>query len=137
MISIISEESIKNLNGTQLIYDKLIERKANINSKVLVIGGGILQDLVGFCASTYCRGIEYILVPTTLLAQADSCVGGKTSLNLPNKKNILGTFYPPSRILIYSNFTKTLSELDLISGFGEIFKFHILQNNIKIGRAHV
>ena len=71
------------------------------------------------------------MIPTTLLAQADSCVGGKTSINFKNRKNILGTFYPPSKILIYSNFTKTLSDLDLLSGFGELYKFCILQNKIQ------
>lgn len=129
-------ESNKSLEGTYSIYASLVERKANINTKLIVIGGGILQDLVGFCSSTYCRGIEYILVPTTLLAQADSCVGGKTSLNFKDKKNILGTFYPPTKIIIYSKFTDTLSNLDLISGFGEIYKFHILQNEIANFNLH-
>jgi 3-dehydroquinate synthase len=130
IVSVDCSESRKNLEGTYSIYSTLVERKANITTKLIVIGGGILQDLVGFCSSTYCRGIEYILIPTTLLAQADSCVGGKTSLNFKNKKNILGTFYPPTKIIIYPNFTNTLSTLDLISGFGEIYKFHILQNKI-------
>lgn len=121
-------EDNKNLDGCQKIFESLVNNKANIKTKIIAIGGGILQDLVGFCASTYCRGIEYILIPTTLLSQADSCIGGKTSLNFKNKKNILGTFYPPSKIMIYEDFNKTLSELDIISGFGEIYKFHILQN---------
>lgn len=123
-------EDAKSMDGSRLIFSHLVKRKANVNTKLVVIGGGILQDLVGFCASTYCRGIQYILVPTTLLAQADSCVGGKTSLNFENKKNILGTFYPPSKILIYSEFINTLTRLDFISGLGEIYKFHILQNKI-------
>lgn len=123
-------ENIKSLEGCYSVFLNLITKKANVNTKLVVIGGGILQDIVGFCASTYCRGIEYILVPTTLLAQADSCVGGKTSLNFQTKKNILGTFYPPSKILIYPKFTNTLTELDFISGLGEIYKFHILQNKI-------
>jgi 3-dehydroquinate synthase len=123
-------ENIKTLEGTYPIFQSLIDRKSNINTKIIVIGGGILQDLIGFCSSIYCRGIEYILVPTTLLSQADSCVGGKTSLNLTSKKNILGTFYPPTEIVIYPDFVKTLSKLDYISGLGEIYKFHILQNNI-------
>jgi 3-dehydroquinate synthase len=130
IVSVDCVEDVKTLEGADKIYSILIEKKANIKTKIIVIGGGILQDLVGFCASTYCRGIEYILVPTTLLAQADSCVGGKTSINFKNRKNILGTFYPPSEIIIYPNFTNTLSELDLISGFGEIYKFNILQNTI-------
>lgn len=124
-------EDRKTLQGSSDIFDHLVERKANIGTKLVAIGGGILQDLVGFCASTYCRGIDYTLVPTTLLAQADSCVGGKTSLNHSSRKNILGTFCPPSRIVICPRFTETLSELDFIGGFGEIYKFYILQDRME------
>ena len=123
-------ENTKTLEGTHDIFDALIERKANIQTKLLVIGGGILQDLIGFCASTYCRGIEYNLIPTTLLSQADSCLGGKTSINVKGKKNILGTFYPPNNIYICTEFLKTLTSLDYCSGLGEIYKFHILENKI-------
>lgn len=129
-IEIDTSENIKTLNGADFIYNTLTERKANKSTTLVVIGGGILQDLIGFCASTFCRGIDYILIPTTLLAQADSCVGGKTSLNHNGRKNILGTFYPPVKIIICPKFIQTLSQLDLISGLGEIYKFHILQSNI-------
>ena len=125
-----SSEAIKSYTGVARVLQNLTERKANIQTKLVVVGGGVLQDLVGFCASVYCRGIEYTLVPTTLLAQADSCVGGKTSINFENKKNIIGTFYPPTKIVIYSGFLETLSKLDFYSGVGEIYKFHILQNKI-------
>ena len=123
-------ENTKTLEGTHNIFDTLIEQKANIQTKLLVIGGGILQDLIGFCASTYCRGIEYNLIPTTLLSQADSCLGGKTSINVKGKKNILGTFYPPNNIYICTEFLKTLTSLDYCSGLGEVYKFHILENKI-------
>ena len=123
-------ENVKTLDGTHNIFDNLIERKANIQTRLVVIGGGILQDLIGFCASTYCRGIQYDLVPTTLLSQADSCLGGKTSINVKGKKNILGTFYPPNNIYICTEFLKTLSTLDYCSGLGEVYKFHILENRI-------
>jgi 3-dehydroquinate synthase len=129
-ISIKSIESNKNFIGVDLIINHLMKRNANINTKIIVIGGGIMQDLIGFCASIYARGIEYILVPTTLLSQADSCIGGKTSLNFDNRKNLLGTFYPPSSILIHTDFINTLSKLDYISGMGEIYKFYILKNDI-------
>jgi 3-dehydroquinate synthase len=124
-------EDAKTLDGAGILLNELKNRNANIKTKLLVIGGGVIQDLAGFCASIYCRGIEYILVPTTLLAQTDSCVGGKTSINLNKRKNILGTFYPPTDIIIYTGFLKTLSKLDYLSGMGEIYKFHILQNKIK------
>jgi 3-dehydroquinate synthase len=123
-------EIYKSLAGVQSILDDLVERNANIRTKLIVVGGGILQDLAGFCASIYCRGIDYILVPTTLLAQVDSCVGGKTSLNYEGKKNILGTFYPPTNIIICPEFLQTLDKVDLLSGMGEIFKFQILQGKI-------
>lgn len=129
-IVLFSSEVAKSYVGTIKILQNLTERRANIQTKLVVIGGGVLQDLIGFCASIYCRGIQYTLIPTTLLAQADSCVGGKTSINLDDRKNIIGTFYPPSDIIIYPGFTKTLSRLDYTSGLGEIYKFHILQNKI-------
>ena len=126
-----SHEDAKTLKGAELLLSALKDRKANIKTTLVVIGGGILQDLVGFCASVYCRGIDYILVPTTLLAQTDSCVGGKTSINLDSRKNLLGTFYPPKEIIIYTKFLETLPNSDYLSGMGEIYKFHILQGNIK------
>lgn len=129
-ISVECFEHTKEFYGVNFVINSLIKKNANVNTKLIVIGGGILQDLVGFCASIYARGIEYVLIPTTLLSQADSCVGGKTSLNFNNRKNLLGTFYPPSSILIYPNFTNTLSNLDYISGMGEIYKFYILKNDI-------
>lgn len=129
-ISIDCVETVKTISGTEFVFDHLLKRKANSKTHLVAIGGGILQDLIGYCASTYCRGISYTLVPTTLLAQADSCIGGKTSLNHGSRKNILGTFYPPSEVLIYSNFTETLTPQDYISGLGEIYKFHILQNKV-------
>lgn len=123
-------EEAKTFSGIDNVLDELIRRKANIKTKLIVIGGGILQDLVGFCASIYCRGIDYILIPTTLLSQTDSCIGGKTSINYNNRKNILGTFYPPKEILIYTGFLDTLTKTDYISGLGEIYKFHILQGRM-------
>ena len=126
-VSVVCDEEAKTLAGAEVILNELIRRKANSKTKLVAIGGGILQDLIGYCASIYCRGIEYVLIPTTLLAQADSCIGGKTSINHGNRKNILGTFFPPSKILIYTNFTRTLTIRDYISGLGEVYKFHILQ----------
>ena len=129
-IILFSSESAKSYVGVARVLQNLTECKANTQTKLVVIGGGVLQDLVGFCASVYCRGIQYILIPTTLLAQADSCVGGKTSINFNDRKNIIGTFYPPTDIIIYPKFTQTLTKLDYISGLGEIYKFYILQNKI-------
>lgn len=124
-------ENNKTLSGASELCLQLLNHKCNTYSKLIVIGGGILQDLASFVASIYARGIDYVLIPTTLLSMVDSCVGGKTSINFENHKNILGTFYPPSNIIIYPKFADTLSKLDYISGLGEVYKFHILQNKIE------
>jgi 3-dehydroquinate synthase len=121
-------EQNKTLDGSTTIFRELIKRKVKSNGKIIAIGGGILQDIVGFVCSTYCRGILYDLVPTTLLSQCDSCIGGKTSINFESVKNILGTFYPPNSILVCPEFINTLTNEDRLSGMGELIKFNILKN---------
>lgn len=123
-------EANKTYDMSLQILQKMMDIGVKSNSTIIVIGGGILQDLIGFCCSVYHRGIKYVLVPTTLLSQVDSCIGGKTSINFNKKKNILGTFYPPKETLICSQFLNTLREEEYISGMGEIFKFHILKNEM-------
>ena len=131
LIVIDTNEDLKSWRGLEKIFDKFAAKKVNTQTKLVVIGGGVLQDAVGFCASVYCRGIEYYLVPTTLLSQIDSCVGGKTSINYQSRKNIIGTFYPPSKILICEDFLHTLPYEDFCSGLGELFKFDLLRSKIK------
>lgn len=123
-------ESNKTLEGCSSILQSLIQHNIKADAHILAVGGGILQDMVGFCASVFCRGIDYTLIPTTLLSQVDSCIGGKTSINFHQAKNILGTFYPPKNIFIIPEFVNTLTSLDYLSGFGEVYKFAILQNKI-------
>ena len=119
-------ENNKNLETVQGLYNRLVEFPAKRNLTMVSIGGGILQDVSGFTASTIYRGINWIYIPTTLLAQADSCIGSKTSLNYRSYKNLVGTFYPPSRIHIYTPFLRTLQESDFYSGFGEVIKLHLM-----------
>lgn len=119
-------EDLKNLETVSKLYDHLITLQAKRNMTLVVLGGGILQDICGYVASTLYRGVKWIFVPTTLLAQADSCIGGKTSLNYKNYKNLIGTFFPPSEIILYPKFLLTLSELDYYSGLGEVVKLHIM-----------
>lgn len=119
-------EELKSLRSVEELYDRLIQRSAKRNLTLISIGGGILQDITGFVASTLYRGINWIFVPTTLLAQADSCIGGKTSLNYKAFKNLLGTFYPPSKVFIYTPFLLTQEDLDFYSGLGEAVKLHII-----------
>lgn len=123
------DEKRKTLETVNKIYDKLLSNSAKKNLTIISFGGGINQDVVGFAASTLYRGINWIYIPTTLLAQADSAIGLKTSLNFHSYKNVLGTFYPPSEIFINVNFLKTLKNKDYYSGIGEILKFLLMQKN--------
>lgn len=106
---------------------KLLEMKVKKTTHLLVIGGGIIQDIGGFIASILFRGIGWSLVPTTLLAQCDSCIGSKTSMNIAKFKNQLGTFYPPAKVLISTEFLKTLKPQDLNSGVCEAMKLAMIE----------
>lgn len=108
------------------LADVAIRRAAKRNVVVVSIGGGIVQDVTGFLASTLYRGVGWVYAPTTLLAMGDSCIGGKTSLNLGPHKNLLGTVYPPQRIVVHAPFVVTLAERDYRSGLGEVVKLHLL-----------
>ena len=92
-----SEEN-KSIDKCQSIIEKLVEKKIRHNQSLVAIGGGVTQDITAFIASIYLRGIKWTFIPTTLLAQADSCIGGKTSINLKDIKNIIGGFNPPVKI---------------------------------------
>ncbi len=111
------------------ICEKMTELPAKRNVQLISIGGGIIQDITGFVANILYRGINWIFVPTTLLASCDSCIGGKTSLNYKKYKNLLGTFYPPDEIYICSDFFDTLTDRDYKSGLGEVIKFNIMAGN--------
>lgn len=110
-------------------YKELINNKFTRKDILFTIGGGILQDISGFIASTLYRGIKWFFIPTTLLSQADSCIGSKTSINFGNSKNLIGSFYPPDRIFVDSYLCNTLTDEYFNSGIGEIIKFHILSDN--------
>ena len=108
------------------LCDLVTARAAKRNCVVVSIGGGITQDVTGYLASTLYRGVRWVYVPTTLLAMADSCIGGKTSLNHGAHKNLIGTMYPPERVLVHAPFVGTLNEEDYFSGLGEVVKLHLL-----------
>lgn len=120
-------EENKTLKSVEKIYRFLAKFDAKKNITLISIGGGITQDITGFVASTLYRGIKWIFLPTTFLAQADSCIGSKTSLNFESYKNILGGFYPPHQIFIAPEFLKTLTKKDFYSGVGEVIKFALLK----------
>ena len=119
-------EERKNIDTVCELYEKIMRFAPRKNLNLVSIGGGITQDLTGFVASSLYRGVNWIFVPTTLLAQVDSCIGAKTSLNFKHFKNLVGTFYPPTEIHIYPEFLKTLTREDFYSGVGEMAKLHLM-----------
>ncbi len=119
-------EENKSIDRIVPLIQTLVDTKIRRNNVLVAIGGGIVQDITCFIASTLLRGIEWRFIPTTLLAQADSCIGSKSSINLGAVKNILGTFNPPSQIFICPTFLDTLAEKDIQSGIGEILKVHAI-----------
>ena len=119
-------ETNKNIEAVLNLCDKVMRFAAKKNMTIVSFGGGITQDVTGFLASILYRGVNWIFVPTTLLAQSDSCMGSKTSLNHKRYKNLLGDFYPPTTVFINTQFTQTLTEMDFYSGIGEIVKLHLM-----------
>jgi len=128
------EEDRKNLGTVMEVYDALMAKSAKRNMTMISIGGGIVQDITGFAASTLYRGINWIFVPTTLLAQSDSCIGSKTSLNYKSYKNLIGSFFPPNHIYLCPLFTATLKHEDYFSGLGEVIKLHLMGGEAASGK---
>lgn len=115
-------EASKSLSQLQRLSEKLVAANFNRDDAVIALGGGVTGDLAGFLAATYMRGISLIQIPTSLLAQVDSSVGGKTAVDLGTTKNIVGAFYEPDLVLIDPETLKTLPPRDLVEGYGEIVK---------------
>ena len=121
-------ESQKSLKVASRLYTKLLEFKTRRNETVIAFGGGVIGDLAGFVSATYMRGINLVHVPTTLLAQVDSSIGGKVGVNHPLGKNLIGAFYPPVFTFIDVSFLRTLPKRELICGLGEVVKYGIIKN---------
>ena len=121
-------EKSKSFKSYQKILNKLIELKFDRSDYLVALGGGVIGDVTGFAASSYLRGIGYIQIPTTLLSQVDSSVGGKTAVNLAQGKNLIGAFYNPKLVLISTSFLKTLSDKEYKSGLGEVVKYSLIGN---------
>ena len=119
-------EEFKTVESLQSIYDGLIAGRFERNSSVLALGGGVVGDLAGFAAATYLRGVPYVQVPTTLLAQVDSSVGGKTGVNHADGKNLIGAFYQPKLVVIDVSVLRTLPRRELIAGVAEVIKYGII-----------
>jgi 3-dehydroquinate synthase len=123
-----SGEENKNIDSVMKIWETLENYAAKRSSLFINLGGGMISDLGGFSASCYKRGIKYINIPTTLLAQVDASAGGKTGFNFKSYKNQIGVFSIPEKVFIYTEFLKTLSRKDIISGYGEMLKHALLRD---------
>lgn len=121
-------EESKSLNVVSQIYSYLLENKITKNDVLIALGGGVVGDITGFIAATYLRGISYVQMPTTLLAQVDSSVGGKTGVNFNYLKNIIGAFYQPRLVLINPMFLKTLPKSQIQVGLAEIIVHCIISD---------
>jgi 3-dehydroquinate synthase len=119
-------EEYKDLLWVQHIYDELLKHKLDRLSALVALGGGVIGDITGFAASTYMRGISYIQIPTTFLAQVDSSVGGKTGVNHKLGKNMIGTFWQPRLVWIDVETLKTLPRRELLAGFAEVIKYGVI-----------
>ncbi|KIE58411.1 3-dehydroquinate synthase [Methylacidiphilum kamchatkense Kam1] len=126
IIAIASGEKSKSFRTLEAIVKKLAEMKLDRKSTLLALGGGVTGDLVGFAASIFLRGISFILIPTTLLAMVDSSIGGKTGINLPQGKNLIGSFYQPLEVWIDPEVLHTLSPRLLSAGMAEVIKYGMI-----------
>ena len=131
IIKIVATEENKSIEKIATIIEKLLDNKIKKNHNLIAIGGGIIQDITCFISSILFRGISWRYLPTTLLSQADSCIGSKSSVNLGCTKNILGTFNPPKEVFISHHFLDSLSSTEMLSGIGEIIKVHAISGKIQ------
>lgn len=127
VVFIDSSEKNKTLEYSQVVIRNLIDLNVRKDHKLIAIGGGITQDIVAFISTILFRGVQWVFFPTTLLAQCDSCIGSKSSINFDSFKNLLGTFNPPSNIYIYHGFLDTLTESEIRSGIGEMLHYYFTE----------
>lgn len=128
MTEVPSGEEHKSLEWFGRLHDQLISHRMDRTSTLIALGGGVIGDLAGFVAATYMRGISYVQIPTTLQAQVDASVGGKTGINHPNGKNLIGAFYQPKLVLIDVATLRTLPSRDVRAGFIEVIKHGVIMD---------
>lgn len=135
VISIVLEdgERYKDWATLNRIYDALLEQRCDRKTTIIALGGGVIGDLAGFAAATYMRGIPFIQVPTTLLAQVDSSIGGKTGINHPQGKNMIGAFYQPRLVLADTATLATLPPRELSAGLAEVIKHGLIRDEAFVG----
>ncbi|VAW62626.1 3-dehydroquinate synthase [hydrothermal vent metagenome] len=123
-------EEHKNLTVLNTIYDALLENRLDRNTTIIALGGGVIGDISGFAAASYQRGVHLIQIPTTLLSQVDSSVGGKTAVNHPLGKNMIGAFYQPKVVIADTSTLNTLEERQLSSGIAEVIKYGFIRDTV-------
>ena len=128
VLSLPDGERVKSLKWASTILDELVRRRCERTTWLLALGGGVIGDLAGFAASAYLRGIPFVQVPTTLVAQVDSSIGGKTGVNHPHGKNLIGTFYQPKLVLIDPRVLGTLPAREYRAGLAEVVKYGVIQD---------
>jgi len=122
-------EVFKNFETLNLIYDTLLKNKANRQITLIALGGGVIGDITGFAAATFMRGVDFIQIPSTLLSQVDSSVGGKTGINHPLGKNMIGAFYQPKCVIADINLLETLPDKELSAGLAEVIKYGLIRDS--------
>jgi 3-dehydroquinate synthase len=128
MIEVKSGEGEKNINTCTAIWQSMTDNAMDRHACMIVLGGGVLGDMGGFCAATYKRGIDFILIPTTLLAQVDASIGGKLGVDFNHLKNHIGVFQKPSLTILFKDFLNSLPESELRSGFAEVIKHALISD---------
>lgn len=128
IVELADGEEFKTLDSINLIFDKLLESKYSRNATLLALGGGVVGDMGGFAAACYQRGIAFIQLPTTVLAQVDSSVGGKTGVNHALGKNMIGAFYQPKCVIADMDVLDTLEDKQLIAGIAEVIKYGLIRD---------
>ena len=126
-------EEYKNIEWLNRIFDRLLESRCDRQVTMIALGGGVVGDMTGFAAACYQRGVPFIQIPTTLLAQVDSSVGGKTGINHPLGKNMIGAFYQPKCVLIDTDTLKTLPDEELSAGLAEVIKYGLIRDTDFLG----
>ena len=130
VVLIDATEDAKSYKGIEPIITQLLTHNLKRDSVLVAVGGGITQDIACFIATTFMRGIKWTFIPTTLLAQADSCIGSKSSINFGKYKNLLGSFTPPNEIYVCDKFLNSLEDKDFKSGIGEIIKLLLINREL-------
>ncbi len=126
LLVVAAGETSKSVATAERLWQQLLEMNADRKSVVVAVGGGVIGDLAGFIAATYARGLAFVQIPTSLLAQVDSSVGGKVAINLPTAKNMIGAFWQPSAVIIDTHVLSSLPHRQYVAGWGEIVKYGVI-----------